>query len=145
LNEELLLREVHHRVKNNFNILISFLRLKSRKKSGITEILKEMELKIKTFSMVHEKIFKGGDDSKLNLSDYVTELTQSVIDSHEPYEVDLDVEVNDFMIDLNLVIPLGMLINELMVNSLKHAFEFKQHPKILIEIKKKFVYIHRSE
>jgi c-di-GMP phosphodiesterase len=137
LKKELLLREVHHRVKNNFNILISFLRLKSRKKSDVTEILKDIELKIKTFSMVHDKIFRGGDYTKLKLSDYVEELTRSIISSHEPSKVGLDVRVDDFMIDLTRVIPLGMLLNELMVNSLKHAFDIQPNPKIIIEIKKK--------
>lgn len=137
LNKELLLREVHHRVKNNFNILISFLRLKSRKKNDITETLREIELKIKTFSMVHEKIFKEGDCTRLKLSDYVEELALSIISSHEPLKIELDVKVDDLMIDLAQVVPLGMLVNELMVNSLKHAFNGQPNPKIIIEIKKK--------
>jgi len=137
LNKELLLREVHHRVKNNFNTLISFLRLKSRKKNDLTETLREIELKIKTFSMVHEKIFKGGGYAKIKLSDYVEELSRSIIASYEPLKVGLDVKVDDFVIGLAQVVPLGMLINELMVNSLKHAFDVQSNPKIIIEIKKK--------
>jgi len=134
LSKELILREIHHRVKNNFNAIISFLRLKSRKKSDLAETLKEIEFKIKTLSMVHEKIFKGSGYKRLKLPDYISELAQYIVSSYKPFKVKLDIQIDDFMINLTQVIPLGMLINELMVNSIKHAFDNQPNPRITIEM-----------
>jgi len=84
--------------------------------------------------MVHEKIFKGSGYKRLKLPDYISELAQYIVSSYKPFKVKLDIQIDDFMINLTQVIPLGMLINELMVNSIKHAFDNQPNPRITIEM-----------
>jgi len=124
--KEMLLREIHHRVKNNMQVISSLLRLQSRAiedKEGI-EIFKESQNRIKSMALVHEKIYHSKDLSGIDFADYIRELANGLV---RFYGVDADrialkFDVKNVSLGINSAISCGLLINELLSNSLKYAF-----------------------
>ena len=121
-----LLREIHHRVKNNLQILISLLNLQSRTINDpqIKEALKESTQRILAMSMVHEKLYSGSDLAHIDFISYLSSLAKSQVDFYRlgPAKVTLEITGENIMLDINTAIPLGLVMNELLSNSLKHAF-----------------------
>ncbi len=127
LNEKvLLLREVHHRVKNNLQIIISLMNLQMRKAEDprLKEILLETQDRVRAMSLVHEKLYVSEDLSRISLSTYLHSLCTQLISSHGDIarKVTLHMEFDPIMTDINVAIPFGLIINELVSNALKHAF-----------------------
>jgi CheY-like chemotaxis protein len=121
-----LLREVHHRVKNNFQILISLLNLQSRTISDpqVIAALKESTQRIRAMSMVHEKLYTGGDLAHIEFINYLSSLANSQVSFYglSPGRIKLEIKGENIMLDINTAIPLGLVMNELVSNALKHAF-----------------------
>lgn len=136
--KEMLLKEVHHRVKNNLQIILSMIRLQSRRidDESLRQNLKASRRRIHSMALIHEKLYEGTDISNLDFEDYVQELCQIILEGYgtEFDELVIDVEVQVQPNDLNIVIPCGLIINELVTNSLKYAFEEgTDNPRIRIE------------
>jgi two-component sensor histidine kinase len=135
---ELLLREIHHRVKNNLQIIISLLSLQSRTlhDPDVIAALKESTQRIRAMSMVHEKLYIGKDFSHIELRNYVTSLANSVVANYQlsPGKVKLEITGKDIMLDINTAIPLGLVVNELVSNALKHAFPGERRGTIRIGV-----------
>ncbi|MCX6684553.1 MAG: PAS domain S-box protein, partial [Methanoregula sp.] len=121
-----LLREIHHRVKNNLQILISLLNLQSRTINDpqIKEALKESTQRILAMSMVHEKLYSGSDLAHIDFISYLSSLAKSQVDFYRlgPAKVTLEITGENIMLDINTAIPMGLVMNELLSNALKHAF-----------------------
>ncbi|HDK17188.1 MAG TPA: HAMP domain-containing protein [Nitrospirae bacterium] len=124
--KEVLLREIHHRVKNNMRIISSLLRLQSKQISDKkdVEILKDMQTRIKSMALIHEKLYRSKDLTHVDLSEYIRELSQGIflfyrIDTNA---IVLKFETEQIWIGIDTAIPCGLIINELVSNSLKHAF-----------------------
>ncbi len=121
-----LLKENHHRVKNNLQIITSLLDLQSDtvENEDLTLLYKESQDRIKSMALIHEKLYQSEDLAKINMGDYITSLLEQIQDSYYLYNVDLEtgVETDDFSIHLDTAIPCGLIINEIVSNSLKHAF-----------------------
>jgi PAS domain S-box-containing protein len=121
-----LLREVHHRVKNNLQILISLLNLQSRTITDpqVIAALKESTQRIRAMSMVHEKLYMGSDLAHIDFISYLSSLATSQVAFYEmgPGKVTLETTGENSMLDINTAIPLGLVMNELVSNALKHAF-----------------------
>jgi PAS domain S-box-containing protein len=121
-----LLREIHHRVKNNLQILISLLNLQSRTITDpqIIVALKESTQRIRAMSMVHEKLYSGSDLAHIDFISYLSSLAKSLVDFYRlgPGKVTLEITGKNIMLDINTAIPLGLVMNELLSNALKHAF-----------------------
>ncbi|HOT04308.1 MAG TPA: PAS domain S-box protein [Methanolinea sp.] len=121
-----LLREVHHRVKNNLQIIISLMNLQMRKADDprLKELLLEAQDRVRTMSLVHEKLYQSEDLSRINLSSYLHSLGTQLISSHGDIgrKITLRMELDPILTDINIAIPLGLVVNELVSNSLKHAF-----------------------
>ncbi len=128
--KEILLKEVHHRVKNNLQVISSILSLQASyvKEESTLNILKESRNRIKTMSFIHESLYQTNDFSKINFSEYVTSLSKNLVHSYGVLDnyVDLVLEVEDITLNLDLSIPCGLIINELVSNSLKYAFSEKE-------------------
>jgi PAS domain S-box-containing protein len=127
LNErELLLREIHHRVKNNLQIILSLISLQSRniKDQKILETMGEFQNRIMAMAHVHEKMCRAEDISRIDLSEIVTFLGSSLFKSFkvDPQHIRLNVEMKDLQITIDSAIPINLIINELVSNSIKHAF-----------------------
>lgn len=134
---ETLLKEIHHRVKNNFQIIISLLRMQSNEMitdEGKTHF-KEAINRIMAMSLVHQKLYTEKELSKIDLKSYIEELVNEIITySSNEREIKIDIETNVNGMDIISVVPLGLLINELVSNSLKHAFNENQNNCIKIKI-----------
>jgi two-component sensor histidine kinase len=124
--KEVLLREIHHRVKNNLQAITSLLKLQSAKikEKPYADILKESQYRIKSMAYVHEKLYQSGDFSKIDFKSYVKTLVNSLFRSYgvNPAKIALRVEVDEVSLELDSAIPCGLIINELVSNALKYAF-----------------------
>lgn len=127
--KELLLREVHHRVKNNLQIISSLLNLQSGyvKNKDDLELFKDSLSRIKSMAFIHEQIYQSSNFINIEFSEYVQNLMTYLLYYYTPdhESIKLNINVEDVFMDLNTSIPCGLIINELVTNSLKHAFHGK--------------------
>lgn len=133
----LLLREIHHRVKNNLQIVASLLKLQSRfiSDQNVLESIKDTQSRVRAMSLVHERIYRSHDISRINIRDYLGYLTKQVFQFYniQPQQVAISVTMDDVMSDIDTITPLGLIMNELVSNSLKHAFPDGRTGTISIE------------
>lgn len=126
LNEkELLLKEIHHRVKNNLQVISSLLNLQLRyaKSEQALEPLKESQNRIKTMALIHEKLYKSEDLASIDFAGYIQDLASYLFGSYNTSGgVKLKTNVDRVRLGVDVAIPCGLVINELVSNSLKHAF-----------------------
>ena len=138
--KEVLLREVHHRVKNNLQIIISLLNLQSRyiKDETTLSAFRESQNRIKAMAIVHEKLYQSEDISKIDLGNYVRFLGNSLFQffGRKGKGVTFTTNIQSISLDINTAIPVGLIINELISNSLKHAFPKGRKGEISIAIKR---------
>ncbi|MBL4623935.1 MAG: hypothetical protein JKY42_02160 [Flavobacteriales bacterium] len=132
--KEVLLREIHHRVKNNMQIISSLIRLQSNQMDDAHAInmFTETQNRINSMALVHELLYRTKDFQKLELKAYLTELVNHLFRS---YTLDISVanslDVSDDTVTIDNIIPLGLIVNEIVSNSLKHAFEGKKREKFV--------------
>lgn len=140
--KELLLRELHHRVKNNMQIISSLLSLQSHhiKDERDLKIFESSQNRVKTMALIHEELYSSQDFSHINLSEYIRNLTKELLTSNikNPGRIDLKVDVENVNMEIETAIPLGLLINELVANSLSYAFPNSQNGEIKVDL-------HRDE
>jgi PAS domain S-box-containing protein len=124
--KEVLLKEVHHRVKNNMQIISSILNLQSSYTSdtNILNLLRESQNRIKTMAYIHESLYQNKTFSSINFNEYLTQLISNIIHSYSvsPDKMQLKLDCEKTILNLDISIPLGLIINELITNSIKHAF-----------------------
>jgi len=124
--KEVLLKEIHHRVKNNLQVISSLLYLQSNKIKEIEykDIFNESQNRIKSMALVHEKLYKSEDLAGIELSDYIHSLVNSLMRSYNvnSQKVKPEISVEDINLSIDKCIPFGLIINELVTNSLKYAF-----------------------
>ena len=135
--KEILLRELHHRTKNNLQVISSLLDLHSIniEDKNILNIIKEVQHRIKSIALVHEKLYHAKDLSDVNLKDYITDFAHALLKSYEGIKgrISLKVDVDDIVLSLDTITPCGMIISELVSNSLKYAFPDGEKGKVTIE------------
>jgi len=121
-----LLREIHHRVKNNLQIIISLINLQMRQVDDeqLKQVMAETQNRVRAMSLVHEKLYQSESLSHIDLSDYTRFLATQLFSYYgvNSRKVALDIAIGKVMVDINTAIPLGLIINELVSNALKHAF-----------------------
>jgi len=136
--KEVLLREIHHRVKNNLQIITSLLRLQSSRveEDAIQEMFKTAQSRIRTMALIHEKLYQSQDLSKIDLSQYIRNLSIHLLNIYrtDPEKVSLNIEIGDVFLDINTAIPCGLIINELVSNSLKYAFPANRSGSIQVKL-----------
>ena len=135
--KEVLLREIHHRVKNNLQIISSLLSLQSNyiNDDETLDIFTESQNRVKSMAMIHEKLYKSDCLVKINFGDYVNDLTENLFYNYKisPNMIKLHNKIDDVSFDINTAIPCGLIINELVTNCLKHAFPWFKTSKSLKE------------
>lgn len=136
-----LLKEVHHRVKNSFQVVSSLLYLQSEnmKDKEAKIAIKEAENRVRSMVLIHQKLYNKDELVGINTKDYFQDLTRDIFESHqfqgEPIAYELDVE--PLVLDLETITPLGLILNELIVNTLKHAFKtIDDKGKLIVNFKK---------
>jgi PAS domain S-box-containing protein len=124
--KETLLKEIHHRVKNNLQIISSLLYLQSQRTTDPTsnQILQESQNRIRTMALVHEHLYSHNDFTQINFSEYIKNLYQFVSSNYSGTNglPQVNFELDEVSLPLELTIPLGLILNELFTNSLKYAF-----------------------
>ena len=135
--KEVIIKEVHHRVKNNMQVISGFLQLQSNYISDPVAIekLNESQRRVKTMALVHEKLYQSKSLEFINTSDYIKSLVSDLMDSYaiNP-EVDVQVNVDNVSVNLDTAIPCGLIINELMTNCLKYAFKGRTTGNISLDL-----------
>ena len=138
--KSVLLREIHHRVKNNMQIISSLLSLQSSaiKNPEMKDIFNESQNRVKSMSMIHEQLYQTDDLAKIDFNIYVNGLIKSLFQIYSPSQkhIDWNVNIEDVKLDLETAIPCGLIINELVSNSLKHAFKDRLNGKITVNMNK---------
>lgn len=124
--KELLLAEIHHRVKNNLQVISSLLNLQSDyvDDERALKVFADSQNRIETMALIHEKLYESDDLTGINFSEYLPDLVQSLFDSYSVNldEITLKMDVGDVLLGVDKAIPLALIINELVSNSLQHAF-----------------------
>jgi PAS domain S-box-containing protein len=136
--KEALLREIHHRVKNNLQIITSLLDLQSghlNEKSSL-DAIKESQNRIKSMSLIHERLYQSKNLSKIDFEKYIKDLTINLLYLYKgnPDDISLKINVKNVFMSVGKAIPCGLIINELVSNSLKHAFPDGKQGEILIDL-----------
>jgi PAS domain S-box-containing protein len=123
--KEILLKEVHHRVKNNLQVISSLLSLQALKSDDASrDALIESRSRIQSMALIHEKLYQSQDLSKIDLGQYIKDLATILYNTYgaETEKVKFDLSSNGVMVDIDTAIPCGLIANEILSNSLKHAF-----------------------
>ena len=135
--KEALLREVHHRVNNNLQIITSLLNLQSSKlEDGKSrDILMTSQSRIKSMAMIHDKLYKSQDLDSINIKNYLKEYISDIFSLYEVNKniINYQMDIEDLNIGIDTAIPLGLVINELLINIIKYAFPTGQKGNINIK------------
>jgi len=139
--KDILMKEIYHRVKNNLMIISSLLSLQSRyiKDKDTKEIFRKSQNRAKSMALIHEKLYKSEDLKSINFAEYLKNLSNDLYDTYTPNQdlVKLVLDVDNIIFDVEISIPLGLILNELLTNSLKHAFPNNRKGEIKIELHRK--------
>ena len=138
--KEVLLKEVHHRVKNNLQVISSILNLQSShiKDEKVLSVLDESQNRIKSMSLIHENLYQTNDFASVNFSEYIKNLVKNLIHSYQVYDIKINLifDFKDIKLDLDHAIPCGLIVNEIVSNTLKYAFIGRKEGSIFLSIKK---------
>jgi len=144
--KEALLREIHHRVNNNLQVISSLLSLQSDnvRDPRDHELFVESQNRVRTMAMIHEKLYQSDKFNSINFRDYLKTLINRLIYdySQDMGNIDLDLDIENVELNIETSVPCGLIINELVSNSLKHAFPQGRNGKIIVKfhkIKDKYV------
>jgi PAS domain S-box-containing protein len=136
--KEVLLREIHHRVKNNMQIISSLLNLQTQHVEGkeTINVLKESQGRVKSLAMIHEKLYQSPTFTDINFKEYIRKLVSDIFYSYgiTTGTIESVLNIEDININIDTAIPLGLIINELITNSVKYAFP-KCKGKITLKLK----------
>ncbi len=120
--KELLLREIHHRVKNNLQIISSLLSIQERKTSdqNFKDILSSSKERIKSIALLHEQLYQSTDLANVKIKDYIKNLVTKTLQAY-PTDTRIKTDIEDITLNIETSLPIGLIINELLTNTIKHA------------------------
>ena len=139
--KDTLLREIHHRVKNNLQVISALLTLQSKYVDDDVALsaLKEGQSRVHSMALIHQDLYQHDNLRGVNAKGYFEKLTNTLIDTYqtEDSNIELRCEIDPIILDVDTMIPLGLIVNELTSNALKHAFHQRDSGLILIELKER--------
>mgnify|MGYP002777021756 CR=1 FL=1 len=139
--KEALLKEIHHRVKNNLQIVYSLLRLQQRRTPDrqAAEILLDSQNRIKSIALVHEKLYRSDNLAEIDFAQYISSLAASLLGSYHisSEHIALETKIDPISLDIDKAIPCGLILNELVSNALKYAFPENCAGQIQVELRAK--------
>ena len=135
--KELLLREIHHRVKNNLAIVISMLSLQSRSNPDpmLTGIIQDIELRIRSMALIHEHLYRSENLDRIPLADYLKSLSAVIASTFQRKNINFDSHMDIIDSDIEAALPIGLITNELLTNAFKYAFPGQSGGNIKLELK----------
>ena len=140
--KEILLKEIHHRVKNNLQVISSLLRLQADRvtEKQIHDMFRECQDRVLSMSLVHETLYKSKDMARIDFADYVRRLAGGLYKSYisDAKKIALDIRIQDVPVGINMAVPCGLILNELITNAIKHAFppSYKGRGRLFVSMKK---------
>jgi PAS domain S-box-containing protein len=137
--KNILLQEVHHRVKNNMQIISSLLNLQTQyvEDEEAVDVLKESQNRVRSMAIIHEKLYQSEDLTKINFVDYIQSLISNLFYSYNIVDnrIDSILSVEDLSLNIETAVPCGLIISELVSNSLKYAFPNEMNGEIFVSLK----------
>ncbi len=133
--KELLLKEIHHRVKNNLQIIQSLIRLQNSEEKEClnSDMLTDFELRVSSMALVHESLYKNGDLATINVKEYFDDLTDNLVGVYQlEHDVEIDKNIKVDELDIDTLVPLGLLSTEIISNSLKYGVASLKNGKITV-------------
>ncbi|MGB3638081.1 MAG: histidine kinase dimerization/phosphoacceptor domain -containing protein [Rivularia sp. (in: cyanobacteria)] len=133
--KEVLLKEIHHRVKNNLQIISSLLRLQSGyiKDKQALEIFKDSQNRVRAMALIHENLYQTNNLAKIDFSEYIRKLTNNLTRCYNITNIKINTNIEKTFLKIDTAIPCGLIINELISNSIKHAFKNSHEGEIYVE------------
>lgn len=139
--KEILLSEVHHRVKNNLAVISGLLQLEAfeTENSEVEEVLRENQMRIHSMAAIHELLYRDSDFSRVPFHTYLEDIIEKIQDGYEEISqrVTLSTDFNNVELNVNQAVPCGLMINEIVVNAYRHAFRNRKEGKISINLKER--------
>jgi PAS domain S-box-containing protein len=136
--KEVLLKEIHHRVKNNLQIISSLLSLQAGyiEDQQALKIFRESEERVRSMALIHEKLYQSDNLAQIDFAEYIRELAGHLFRSYNAAArgIQLDIQSDDIWLNINTAVPCGLILNELIANSLKHAFPKDRRGEIHIRL-----------
>lgn len=133
------MKEIHHRVKNNLQIISSLLDLQSLtiQDAQASEAVKESRNRVHSMALIHQNLYNEGNIKGIQIENYINHLAENLFQSYniQPGKVKLKTDIEQIDLDVDTVIPIGLILNELLSNSLKYAFTNKEAGIILVKLK----------
>ena len=139
--KEILIQEIHHRVKNNMAVISSLLQLQTGyiKDPALIDVFRDSQSRIKSMALIHEKLYQSKTLAKVEMDSYIKELTRTLFFTYNSRRIDLKIQtqVDNVYLDINAAVPCGLIINEVISNACKHAFSGRDKGLIDIRFEKK--------
>lgn len=134
---EILLSEIHHRVKNNLGVIVSFVNIQKRKLDDpeIASVLNDVQNRVMAMSLLHSSLYETNEFSEVNFKSYVENLAQHIAHTFNNENVGFDFDILDVSLKLDVITPLGLIINEIIINSFKYGFPDDMKGTIFIYLK----------
>jgi two-component sensor histidine kinase len=136
---KLMMKELHHRVKNNLAIVSGLLRIQSNKleDEAAIQAVRQGQQRVDAMSLIHQRLYQTDKVTTINIKEYIIDLAESLMSAYgfEPNKFDLTIAVEKEELDVDLAIPLGLIINELLTNSFKYAYQNIEKPALNISLK----------
>ncbi|MBP9886330.1 MAG: PAS domain S-box protein [Leptospiraceae bacterium] len=136
--KEILLKEVHHRIKNNMQAIIGLLNIKNSfiQDNKTSSIIKETISQIHGMSLLYDKLYRTTNYTNVSANDYLSELIEKIVEIHSLLvKIKLSVDIDEFFLNTRILFPLGIIINEVITNSIKYAFQDSENNKIDVQMK----------
>lgn len=137
-DKELLLKEIHHRVKNNLQVISSLLNLQSKtiQNEKALAAIKEARDRVKAMALIHQNLYVEGNLAGIDMRDYIEKLIHSLFSSYQLSDanIQLKIDIDSIQLDIDYLIPIGLILNELISNALKYAYEGRDTGKLLVSL-----------
>ena len=134
--KDILLKEVYHRVKNNLQVIASMLSIQNMylEDEQMKKILEDSQNRIFSIALVHQKLYASNDLSSISMADYFRELVGQIAGLYSDEQVDMVLDVENIKLDIDTIMPMGLITNEIITNSFKYAFRGVDNPQIKLNI-----------